>query len=483
MLACVATIGLAPIAADARESEIPALDPAAIDLAAGVEERVLENGLRVIAIPDRRAPVVTHMIWYHAGAADEPAGKSGIAHYLEHLLFKGTPDVPAGVFTEAVARVGGQENAFTSQDYTAYFQRVSPDALPTMMAYEADRMVNLVLTEEMIATERQVIREERAGRIGASPGAELGEAAMAALYLNHPYGTPVIGWPKEIDGLTAEDAIAFYKRFYRPDNATVVVAGDVDPAEVFRLAEETYGAIEVSGPPAERIRPHEPGSRVTRTVELSDPRVSRPNASLTWLAPNYRNAEDGVAEAIDLMAEVLSGSATSRLYRSLVVEKGVAAGAGAFYDGTSRDVGRFGLSVTPAEGRTLEEAEAAIRAEIARIAEDGVTEEELTRARDRLLVSTVFARDDQATMARIFGATYATGATIEDVRSWPERLAAVTPEEVREAAARFTGDDFVRAVLRPAPRTSTARIDPTPADRASVEDAALAEDMEGEAVQ
>lgn len=425
-----------------------------LDLVAGIEARTLDNGLRVVAIPDRRAPVVTHMLWVHAGAADEPPGKSGIAHYLEHLLFKGTPNVPMGEYSGLIAANGGQENAFTTQDVTAYFQRIPPDILPTVMAYEADRLVNLVLTDEMILTEREVIREERESRVGQSPGAELGEAANAALFLNHPYGTPVIGWPKEIDSLTAEDASAFYERFYRPDNATLVVAGDVEPNEVFRLAEETYGRIEVEGPSPERVRPSEPGSRVTRTVELADPRVSRPRVSLSWLAPVYGEAEDGEAEAIDLLTEILSGSSTSRLYRQLVVEDRVAAGAGAFYDGSSLDIGRFGLSVTPADGVSVGEAEEAIRAEVARIAEEGVSEDELRRARDRLLVSTVFARDSQASMARIVGGSLARGSTLDDIAAWPEALRAVTPEDVAQAARRFTGEGFVRAILKPKERVA-----------------------------
>ena len=417
-----------------------------IDFLAGVESRILDNGLEVVVIPDRRAPVVTHMLWYHAGAADEPRGKSGIAHYLEHLLFKGTPEVPAGVFSKAVASVGGRENAFTTQDATAYFQRVPPATLPTVMAFEADRMVNLELTEAMIATERQVIREERASRIGSSAGAELREAANAALYFNHPYGTPIIGWPDEIDALTAEDAIAFYERFYRPDNATLVIAGDVDPAEVFRLAEETYGMIEVDGPPPERARP------------------SENSTGLTWLAPSYRTAEPGEAEAIDLLADILSGSSTSRLYRRLVVEEGIAAGAGAFFDGGPRDIGRFGLSITPREGVTLEEAEAAIRDELVRVIEEGVTQAELDRARDRLLVSAVFARDSQASMARIIGGALALGSSLEDIRTWPERMAAVSPEDVREAARRFDDEGFVRSILRPKEREDTVRIEPTRPD-------------------
>ena len=460
-------------------SEIAPIDPASLDLTRGIELRTLANGLRVVVIPDRRAPVVTHMVWYRAGAADEPRGKSGIAHYLEHLLFKGTPDVPMGVFANAVASVGGQENAFTSQDYTAYFQRVSPDQLATVMAYEADRMVNLELDEAMIATERQVILEERASRVGASPGAELGQAVSAALYANHPYGTPIIGWENEIRDLSAEDAIAFYKRFYRPDNAVVVIAGDVDPADAFRLAEETYGAIAAKGPAPERVRPTEPESRVTRTVELADPRVSRPSVSLTWLAPSYETAEPGEAEALELLAGVLSDGTTTRLYRSLVVQNALAAGAGAYYDGSSLDSGRFTLSITPANGVSLEDAEAAIREEVARVARDGVTRDEVDRARDRMFTSVVFARDNQAAMARILGMSVAGGADLEEIAAWPERMASVTPQMVQEAAKRFDGTGFVRAILRPSERDMaviTPRPSVEPATDLASDEAALSDD-------
>lgn len=454
--------------AEMPDASVDAPAPLDIDLTRGVTLETLDNGLSVVVIPDRRAPVVTHMVWYRAGAADEPTGKSGIAHYLEHLLFKGTPEVPAGVFSGAVAATGGQENAFTSQDATAYFQRVTPDLLPTVMAYEADRMVNLELTEGMIATEREVIKEERAQRLLSSPGAELSVATDATLFANHPYGTPIIGWPDEIASLTAEDALDFYERYYRPDNAVLVVAGDVEPDEVLALARETYGQIEVDGPPPERVRPTEPEIRATRTVELEDVRASRPSLRLTWLAPVYRTAEPGEAEALDVLAEILSGSSTSRLYRQLVVEDQIAARAGAFYAGNNYDIGRFGLAVTPADGVSLEDVEAAIRAEVERVAAEGVTQDEIDRARDRLLVSVAFARDSQAAMARIFGAAVTGGSTLDDIRSWPERMGAVTPDDVAAAARRFTGDDFVRSILRPAPRdgADTARIFPSAEDGA-----------------
>ena len=215
----------------------------------------LANGLDVVVIPDHRAPVVTHMVWYRNGAADDPPGKSGIAHFLEHLMFKGTKRHPKGEFSEFISEVGGMENAFTGNDFTAYFQQIAKQHLKACMAFEADRMTGLTLTDDIVAPERDVVLEERRMHCDTDPGAQLGEAVQAALFTHHPYGIPVIGWGHEIEGLNREDALAYYKRFYTPENAILVVAGDVEPDEARALAEETYGKIKPRGAKPERVRP------------------------------------------------------------------------------------------------------------------------------------------------------------------------------------------------------------------------------------
>lgn len=399
-----------------------------------VSNFTLPNGLEVVVIPDRRTPVVTHMVWYRVGAADETPGKSGLAHFLEHLLFKGTKKNPQGLFSQTVATIGGSENAFTSSDYTGYFQRTTRDRLKLMMEFESDRMTNLVLTDDVVKPELQVVLEERNSRVENNVNARLAEQMEAALYLNHPYGRPVIGWRQEIEGLTREDAIEFYKRFYTPNNAILIIAGDVSPDEVKKLAEETYGKVPRVAEVKPRVRPQEPKQEAPRTVTLTDPRVSQPSLSRYYLAPSYTSGRPGEAEAIDVLAHVLGRGANSRLYQKLVVADGVAVSAGASYYGTALDTTRFGVYATPKPGTTLPQIEAAIDAVLAEVVEKGVTQEELERSRNRLIADAVYAQDSQSSLARWYGASLATGLTIEQIQSWPSRLRAVTVEDVKNAA-------------------------------------------------
>lgn len=403
---------------------------------ADVAHFTLDNGLEVVVVPDRRAPVVTHMVWYRAGSADEPAGRSGIAHFLEHLMFKGTRDHPAGAFTAEIAAIGGRENAFTSYDYTAYFQQVEPAALETMMRFEADRMANLVLDEAVIGPERDVVIEERNQRIDNNPQGILGEGVEATLYVNHPYGVPIIGWMHEIETLGRDDALAFYERFYAPNNAVLVVTGDVDADAVRAMAERTYGVLPAKADIGPRQRPAEPPPRTQRTVSFADPRVSVPSLRRAWLVPSYATAEPGQAEALDLLAEILGGGVRSRIYQELVVRRGIASAAGAYYRGSALDHSSFAVYGSPRGDAELADVEAALQAEIAKIAEEGVTADEVERARRRFLRSLVFARDDQSGMARLYGAALTTGSTVADVEAWPERLRAVTPDAVQDAARR-----------------------------------------------
>jgi zinc protease len=394
----------------------------------------LNNGLEVVVIPDRRTPVVTHMVWYRVGAADETPGKSGLAHFLEHLLFKGTKKNPQGLFSQTVATIGGSENAFTSSDYTGYFQRTSREKLKLMMEFESDRMTNLVLTDDVVKPELQVILEERNSRIENNVNARLSEQMEAALYLNHPYGRPVIGWRHEMEGLTREDALEFYKRFYTPNNAILIIAGDVTPDEVKQLAEETYGRVPRVAEVKPRVRPQEPKQEAPRTVTLADPRVTQPSLSRYYLAPSYTSGRPGEAEAVDVLTHILGRGANSRLYQKLVVADGIAVSAAATYYGTSIDTTRLGIYATPKPGTSLTQIEAAVDAVLAEIIEKGVSQEELERSRNRLIADAVYAQDSQSSLARWYGASLATGLTVDQIRSWPTRLRAVTVEDVKAAA-------------------------------------------------
>jgi zinc protease len=396
----------------------------------------LDNGLDVVVIPDRRAPVVTHMVWYHVGSADEPEGKSGIAHFLEHLMFKGTEKHPGG-FSREVAELGGQENAFTSYDYTAYFQRVAREHLGKMMDFEADRMTGLALTDTLVDPERNVVLEERKMRVDNDPSAQLAEEIAASLFTHHPYGTPIIGWEDEIEGLTRHDAIAFHDRFYTPNNATLVVAGDVTAEEVRLLAEQSYGKVARRAEPPPRRRRQEPPQRAERRITLADPRVEQPVLQRHWRAPSYARAKGREGEALDLLAQILGGGATSRLYRALVADRKIAAYAATWYGGTAVDETRFTVWASPLPGVSFETIEEAIAAELARLVADGVGEAELERAKRRLVADALYARDSQATLARHFGATLATGGSVEQLLSWPERVAAVTADEVGRAAKTY----------------------------------------------
>src|SRR5689334_16430196 len=315
---------------------------------AGPGTFTLANGLQVVVIQDHRTPVVTQMVWYKVGSADETPGKSGLAHFLEHLMFKGTAKHPAGEFSQTVLRVGGNENAFTSFDYTGFFQTVPSDQLGNMMEFEADRMTGLILKDENVLPERDVVLEEYNMRVANNPEARLSEQIMAALYLNHPYGRPVIGWRQEIEKLDREDALAFYRRFYAPNNATLVIAGDVEAKEVRPMVEKAYGAIPAQPAiSAHRVRPQEPVPAAPRTVTLSDPRVEQTGLRRYYLVPSSTTAAAGEGPALDVLAQLMGGGSNSYLYRALVIDHPLAISAGAGYQGTSLDPSQFSISVSP----------------------------------------------------------------------------------------------------------------------------------------
>ncbi len=399
-----------------------------------IQHGKLANGLEIVVIPDHRAPVVTHMVWYRNGSADDPSGKSGIAHFLEHLMFKGTAKHPQGEFSDVVAELGGQENAFTSNDYTAYFQRVGKEHLPTLMAFEADRMTNLVLSDEVVNPERDVVLEERLMRTDTDPNAQLQEAVHASLFAHHPYGTPIIGWDHEIRSLDRTDALAYYRRFYTPENAILVVAGDVTYPDVEAIARDTYGQIPARGDAPARTRPKEPPIRAHRLVTLGDPKVEQPSVHRVYIVPSYLTGRPGEAAALEVLGHHLGGGSTSLLYKRLVLESGVAVGAGAYYMGSAVDDTRFYVWAVPAPEVTLEALEEAIDGVLRSIVTDGVPAEDLERAKTRLVADAVYAQDSQASLARWYGASLAIGLTVEDVSRWPEDIEAVDAQAVQTAA-------------------------------------------------
>src|SRR5712672_238087 len=398
----------------------------------------LGNGLQVVVIPDHRTPVVTQMIWYKVGSADETPGKSGLAHFLEHLMFKGTARHPAGEFSQTVLKIGGNENAFTATDYTGYFQRVPRDQLTKMMEFEADRMTGLILKDENVLPERDVVLEEYNMRVANNPEARLTEQIMAALYLNHPYGRPVIGWHQEIEKLDREDALAFYRRFYAPNNAIVVIAGDVDAKDVRPLAERTFGEVAPQPAiPVKRLRPQEPTPAAPRTVTLSDARVEQPGVRRYYLVPSATTAAAGESPALDVLAQLMGGGSNSYLYRALVVDRPLAVSAGAGYQGTSLDATQFMISAAPKPGVEFAQVEQVIDSVISDVGQNPVRAEDLERVKTQLIAEAIYAQDNQATLARWYGGALTTGLSIDDIRSWPDRIRAVTAEQVRDAAQKW----------------------------------------------
>lgn len=414
------------------------------------ETFTLANGMEVVIVSNHRAPVVAHCVWYKVGCADSPLGKSGLPHFLEHLMFKGSKEIPPGEFSKIVARHGGNDNAMTSYDSTAYYQMIAKDRLELVMAMEADRMVNLDLADSHVYPERDVILEERRSRVDNEPGALLGEQLMAAQYLHHPYRLPVIGWLHEIASYTREDALDFYRLWYAPNNAILIVAGDVTVEELRPLAERTYGRIEARPVPT-RMRTAEPPQHAERRVILHHERVRQPSLVRSYLAPSFHSEGAEHAYALELLAEILGGGGTSRLFRQVVVEQGLAAGAGSFYRGSALDATTFRIYASPRPGIEMAALEIAVDREIARILEGEVGEEELVRTRRRMLAEAIYARDSLGGAARVFGSALTTGMTVADIEAWPSRIAAVTAAEILAAARHvLRRGHAVTALLLPA---------------------------------
>lgn len=395
----------------------------------------LDNGLDIVVIQDHRAPVVVHMLWYRAGAADEPAGLSGIAHFLEHLMFKATDNLASGEFSDTVAANGGSDNAFVSYDYTAFFQRIAADRLNLVMRMEADRMRNLRLTEDDIVTERDVILEERNARTENNAHALFGEQRRAAQYLNHPYGIPVIGWKHEMEKLSMQDALDFYARFYAPNNAILVVAGDVQPADVLALAKKYYGPLLPTVDLPDRKRPSEPPQLSERRLKFSDPRIAQPYVIRSYLAPERNSGAQKQAAALTMLANLLGGNPqTSVLGKKLQFESNKAIHTSAFYNGMSLDSTMFNLVMVPSEGIGLAEGEALLDQAIAEFIAEGVDAEQMARIKMQIRADLVYRQDSARDMAHAYGMALTQGLTIQDVKDWPQILQDVTADDVIKAA-------------------------------------------------
>jgi zinc protease len=398
----------------------------------------LSNGMQVVLIPDHRAPVVTHMLWYRVGSADEPPGKSGLAHFFEHLMFKGTPTHPKNAYARLIERIGGAFNAFTSYDYTAYYATVGSEHLELVMTLEADRMLNLSLSEEQLQVERQVIAEERRLRIDTDPEALLHEQVMATLFLNHRYGIPVIGWLHEIRSWTVDDVVTFYRRWYRPNNAVLVVAGDVTLDRLRALAETYYGGLPAA-PTSARQRPVEPPHIAARRVALHDARIRRPLWMRLYLAPAYGTADKPRTPAIEVLAELLGGGPTSLLYRRLVRTLGLATEVSVDYSPAAIDQTTLAIVVVPAPKVSISELEQTVDQEIARLGDGAIDGADLRRVQQKMRAQAIRSRDGTLQAAQMAGAALSTGATLDEIDAWPARIGAVTAADVHAAA---------RAVLR-----------------------------------
>ena len=420
-------------------------------------EHRLANGLRVIVKEDRRAPTVAHMVWYRAGSMDETNGTTGVAHLLEHMMFKGTPTLGAGEFSRLVAAAGGRDNAFTSRDYTAYFQQVPKQKLEQMMQLEADRMRHLTLDPEAFAQEIKVVMEERRLRTDDQPQARLSEQMHAVAFQAHPYRVPVIGWMSDLENMTAQDARDWYERWYEPNNAFVVVVGDVDHESVFALAEKYYGPLAARPLPTRKPQV-EPEQKGTRRLTVKAP-AELPVVVMAYKVPVLRDVEKDIDPyALEMLSAILDGHDAARFSRSLIREQRLAVSANAGYDATSRGPGLFYLLGSPSEGKTRAELESGFRGEIARIVKEGVTAEELTRARAQLVASQIYKLDSMFAQAMEIGQLETSGVSYTASQRLIEKLQAVTADQVRVVAQKYFVDDRLTvAELDPQPLPDTPR--------------------------
>jgi len=407
---------------------------------AQVTEFRLDNGMRVIVNEDHRAPTVAHMIWYRVGSIDETNGTTGVAHALEHMMFKGTRDLKPGEFSKRVAELGGRENAFTSKDYTAYFEQIEKSQLEKVMALEADRMRNLQFDENEFAKEIRVVMEERRLRTEDQPIALLHEALNATAFAVHPYRNPVIGWPTDLEHMTLADVRNWYRMWYAPNNAVMVVSGDVGPEQVHVLAQKYFGKYQ--GQPIPRGKPQEePPQRGIKRVTIKAP-AENSYVALAFKVPALHDVEkDDDALALDVLAAVLDGYDNARLSAKLVRTDRVAYDVDASYSGIARGPVLFILDGTPAAGVTTEQLEKLLRGEVERVAREGVSEAELNRVKNQLIADEIYKRDSVFGQAMEIGSMEMTGLPYRQIDRLIERLRTVSSAQVQAVASRYFGDD------------------------------------------
>lgn len=413
------------------------------------QEFTLDNGMRVILIENHRAPIVTHMMWFRVGASDDPAGKSGIAHFFEHLMFKGTKKIPAGEISRIIARNGGDDNAFTSYDYTAYYTNIAVDRLPLIMELEADRMENLTLTDEVLLPERDVILEERKQVVESDPMRRLQEQVYAALLPGVPYGTPIIGWAHEIAALDKTAADYFYGHWYAPNNAVLVISGDITMDQLKPLVQKYYGSLKPK-PVPNRVRVKLAEPPVQRRIEMRDPDVQLPLLNIAYVAPTYGSSKDKTPYALQIMNEILGEGASSTLYNDLVMKQKIASSVGIYYNPVAMTDNAMVVYAAPVPGKPITDLEAALKTSLQAALDKGFTDDEVANAKQRLIAEATYARDSVRHPAYLFGMALTTGQDIKDVEEWPDRIAAVSASDVTQAARKvLQTDHYVTGVLLP----------------------------------
>lgn len=405
------------------------------------ENLTLANGMQVIVIPNHRAPVVTHMVWYKVGAADEPQGDgvSGTAHFLEHLMFKGSRALKPGEFSKIIRAIGGEDNAFTSWDFTAYFQSVSKENLPTVMALEAERMMNVLLPHDQVTTEQQVIIEERRMRVDNDPQQLFSEQLRAMLFSATPYGVPILGWHDEMPKITRDDVKNYYQTWYAPNNAILVISGDVTLADVAPLAEKFYGVIPSRTVP-EHVRPTTPDFPAPVELNFTSKDIREPVLIEAWRTPSYI-MDKRTALALEVLMETLDGGSATEMYQSLVVEKKLASNIDLSFDPEARGEGSIWLTIIPAPGIDLSQVKRAADDKIRNLIGNGIPHAAIEKAKQRLIDQALYARDSITGPAMTIGRALSYGATLEDIETWPDAIAAVPPTEVQAALETYLSPD------------------------------------------